>query len=92
VGIQQKFNMVPDYAKLLSKMHNTQMVTEGVTDLKAMGIRYKAFGAVPYISGMLQTIKTKKEEQANAASGAEKQKLQQLVQYIAACIEEMNKK
>ncbi|WP_448702674.1 M1 family aminopeptidase [Mucilaginibacter sp. AW1-3] len=91
-GVQQKFNMIPDYVKLLGKMNNTKVVTDGVTDLKGMAIRYKAFGVGPYITGMLENLRTQKEEQVKNATGAQQQQLQQLIQYINTCIDEIGKK
>ncbi|OCX52751.1 peptidase M1 [Mucilaginibacter sp. PPCGB 2223] len=91
-GVQQKFNTIPDYVKLLVKINNPKLVTEGVTDLKETGIRYKAFGAATYISGQLEGLRTQKEEQAKSATGTQQQQLQQLVKYIGDCIDELGKK
>ncbi len=86
-GIQQQFNMLPDYTKLLGKIDDPKVVKDGVTDLKGMAIRYKAFGAMPYISNLLEGVKSQKEEQAKNATGVQKEQLQQLVQYIGTCID-----
>jgi len=91
-SVQQKFNMIPDYIKLLVKMNNPKLITEGVTDLKETGIRYKVYGAATYIGGQFEGLRTQKEEQAKSATGTQQQQLQQLVKYIGECIDELGKK
>ncbi|RKR85393.1 aminopeptidase N [Mucilaginibacter gracilis] len=57
---QAKFNMLQGYAKVIARATDTKVVEGSVDDLKAMAIRYKPYGAIPYITQLLENIKAQK--------------------------------
>jgi aminopeptidase N len=90
--VQQKFTLVGNYAKVLGKLADTKKVKDGVNQIKDMGIRYKAFGVIPFVLPMLDGIQAQKEEQAKTATGTQKADLDALAQYIGSVISELKKK
>jgi aminopeptidase N len=88
---QAKFNMLQGYATVVARATDTKIVKGSVDDLKAMGIRYKAYGAIPYIAQLLDNVKAAKETASKSAGGAVKSQLDEQIQYISTVVDDLKK-
>jgi aminopeptidase N len=65
---QAKFNMLPQFSNLAAKADKPEHAQQGITELKAMGLQFRAYGVVPYITGFLTTIKDARTKMNDTAS------------------------
>jgi aminopeptidase N len=89
-GVQQKFNMLPGYVKMLGKVNNTQTVNAVVADMKKFAIKYKAYGVDKYVIQLLTGLKAQKDEQLKTASDASKIQLKAQSDFISITMQEIN--
>jgi len=68
--VNGKFQMIRDFAVMTGKVKNPEYAQQGIEGIKALGIKYKAFGGVgPFIINLLNNIKedrTKLKDDASA--------------------------
>jgi aminopeptidase N len=69
-GPQAKFNMLPQFSNLAAKIDKPEYAQQAISELKALGLQYKSFGIIPYVSGFLTTIKDGRTKLNDAASAA----------------------
>lgn len=79
---QDKLNAAFDYLGFLSKINNTTAVQRGVDQVKAMTVQFNNSQVNTYISNWLQEISRKKDSDATAVSGADREGLQQQAAYM----------
>ncbi len=65
---QEKFGMLRNFQTLISKVNKSEYAQQGIEQLKALAIKYKAFGAGPFVTGMLTDIKTRRTKLNDEAS------------------------
>ncbi len=68
LGVQDKIDNLRGYAAMVARVQNPQYAQQGIAQLKDLGIRYKAYGAQPYIAQMLTSIKSQRTAMNDAAS------------------------
>ncbi|MBC9910321.1 M1 family metallopeptidase [Chitinophaga varians] len=79
---QDKLNAAFDYLGFLSKINNTTAVQRGVDQVKAMTVQFNNSQVNSYISNWLQEIARKKDSDATAVSGTDREGLQQQAAYM----------
>lgn len=79
---QDKLNAAFDYLGFLSKINNTTAVQHGVDQVKAMTEQFNNSQVNTYISNWLQEIARKKDSDATAVNGQERDGLQQQATYM----------
>lgn len=57
---QDKFNIVQSFAEMTGRIDKPEYAQQGIKSLKDVGLRYKQFGAAPFITGLLNTIKAER--------------------------------
>lgn len=79
---QDKLNAAFDYLGFLSKINNTTAVQRGVDQVKAMTVQFNNSQVNTYISNWLQEIARKKDTDATAVNGTDREGLQQQAAYM----------
>ncbi len=59
-GIQNKFNMIREFAAMTAKLDKPEYALQGIDALKDFGVKYKVFGVAPVIIGLLNDIKVQR--------------------------------
>lgn len=74
-GIQEKFNALKNFADMTAKVNKPEYAQQGIGQLKEAGIKFKVYGAAPFIITQLEGIKAartamKDDTSAKAADDA----------------------
>jgi aminopeptidase N len=88
-GPQAKFNVMQGYIAMLGKVNNTEQVNPRVDSFKKLAIQFKQYGVDQYVIGMLNELKTQKQNQTKSADGALKSQLNTQADYIAKAVDEI---
>ncbi|MDP9077874.1 MAG: M1 family metallopeptidase [Bacteroidota bacterium] len=67
-GPQTKFGLTRSFAAMIGRVDKPEYAQQGITALKELGIKYKQFGVGPFITGLLNTIKTERTKLNDTAS------------------------
>lgn len=86
---QAKFNILQGYVAMLGKVNDTQKVNSRVENFKKLAIQYKQYGVDQYVIGMLDGLKTQKQNQAKNADGTLKNELNAQADYLTKAIDEI---
>lgn len=65
---QGKFNMMRGFAAMTSHVANPEYAQQGISAIKAFGVKYKQFGVAPVVIGLLTDIKTQRTKLNDDAS------------------------
>jgi aminopeptidase N len=65
---QAKFTLLRKYSAFTARVKNPVYATQGIEQLKEMGIQFQASGVVPVVSQMLNTIKAARTQMGDTAS------------------------
>jgi len=88
-GPQAKFNILQGYVAMLGKVNDTQKVNSRVENFKKLAIQYKQYGVDQYVIGMLDGLKTQKQNQAKSADASLKTQLDAQADYLTKAIDEI---
>ncbi|HTI59107.1 M1 family metallopeptidase [Mucilaginibacter sp.] len=67
--VNTKFGMIRNFGAMTGKVKNPEFAQQGISEIKALGIKYKKFGGVgPFIINMLNNIKEDRTKLNDAAS------------------------
>jgi len=88
-GPQAKFNILQGYVAMLGKVNDTQKVNSRVESFKKLAIQYKQYGVDQYVIGMLDGLKTQKQNQAKSADASLKIQLDAQADYLTKAIDEI---
>ncbi len=88
-GPQAKFNILQGYVAMLGKVNDTQKVNSRVENFKKLAIQYKQYGVDQYVIGMLDGLKTQKQNQAKSADASLKIQLDAQADYLTKAIDEI---
>ncbi len=88
-GPQAKFNILQGYVAMLGKVNDTQKVNSRVENFKKLAIQYKQYGVDQYVIGMLDGLKTQKQNQAKNADGTLKNELNAQADFLTKSIDEI---
>ena len=67
-GTNEQVQLMPAYLNILGKTNDIKVLKEGVDVVKALGLKYKAFGANSFVSNLLTQLKQQKQsDQASLA-------------------------
>ncbi|HTH82640.1 MAG TPA: M1 family metallopeptidase [Mucilaginibacter sp.] len=69
-GIQNKFNMIREFAGMTGRLDNNTYALQGIDALKDFGVKYKIYGVAPVIIGLLDDIKAQRGKMNDSASVA----------------------
>lgn len=67
-GIQEKFNSLKNFADMTAKVNKPEYAQQGIEELKNAGIKFKVYGAAPFIVTQLEGIKTSRTTMKDDAS------------------------
>jgi aminopeptidase N len=67
-GIQEKFNNLKNFADMTGKVNKSEYAQQGIGQLKEAGIRFKVYGAAPFIVTQLEGIKAARTAMKDDAS------------------------
>jgi aminopeptidase N len=59
-GIQNKFNMIREFAAMTAKLDKPEYALQGIDGLKDFGVKYKVYGIAPIIIGLLNDVKAQR--------------------------------
>ncbi|MGI4022098.1 MAG: M1 family aminopeptidase [Janthinobacterium lividum] len=88
-GPQAKFNVMQGYMAMLGKVNDTEKVNSRVDNFKKLAIQYKQYGVDQFVMGMLNELKTQKQNQAKSADETLKTQLNAQAEYIAKSVDEI---
>lgn len=88
-GPQAKFNILQGYVAMLGKVNDTQKVNSRIENFKKLAIQYKQYGVDQYVIGMLDGLKTQKQNQAKSADASLKTQLDAQADYLTKAIDEI---
>ncbi|MDN5285191.1 MAG: family peptidase [Mucilaginibacter sp.] len=66
--IQTKFNSVQKFADMTGRIEKPEYAQQGISELKAFGIKYKMYGAAQFVGQIMQGIKTQRTQLNDTAS------------------------
>ncbi len=67
-GTNEQIQLIPAYMNMLGKVNDVKAVKEGVDAVKAIGIKYKSYGANVFVTNFLTQLKQQKQsDQASLA-------------------------
>ena len=67
-GIQEKFNSLKNFADMTAKVNKPEYAQQGIEELKNAGIKFKVYGAAPFIVTQLEGIKASRATMKDDAS------------------------
>lgn len=70
-GIQEKFNSLKNFADMTAKVNKPEYARQGIGQLKEAGIKFKVYGAAPFIVTQLEGIKAARTAMKDDASAKE---------------------
>lgn len=62
MGVQGKFDLLPKFSAMVSRLEKPADALQGIAEIKSMGLRYKAYGVAPYVTMMLTNIKNQRSQ------------------------------
>jgi aminopeptidase N len=65
---QTKFGMTRSLAAMIGRLTSAEYAQQGITGIKDLGVKYKSQGIGPFITGLLQNIKTERTKLNDALS------------------------
>jgi aminopeptidase N len=65
---QEKINTMRNFADMAGRVDNPTYAQQGITELKTLGVRFKAFGAAPVITNLINGVKAKRIQLKDDAS------------------------
>ncbi|WP_432712098.1 M1 family aminopeptidase [Pedobacter sp.] len=66
LGTQEQIHLIPAYMNMLGKVNDLNAVKKGVDAVKAIGVKYKSYGANTFVTNFL--VKLKQQKQSDQAS------------------------
>jgi aminopeptidase N len=60
-GTNEQVQLIPAYMNILGKTNDPKMIREGVDAVKAIGLKYKSYGANSFVSNFLTQLKQQKQ-------------------------------
>jgi aminopeptidase N len=67
-GIQEKFNALKNFADMTAKVNKPEYSQQGIEELKNAGIKFKVYGAAPFVVTQLEGIKAARTSMKDDAS------------------------
>jgi len=67
-GIQEKFNALKNFADMTAKVNKPEYAQQGIEELKNAGIKFKVYGAAPFVVTQLEGIKASRTTMKDDAS------------------------
>jgi aminopeptidase N len=67
-GPQARFTMIRGFGGLVARVQSSEYAQQGIAAIKEMGVKYKQFGVGPFVTNMLNDIKTKRAALKDDAS------------------------
>jgi aminopeptidase N len=64
LGAQEQVQLIPAYMNMLAKVKDVNAVKNGVDAVKAIGLKYKTYGANVFVSNFLTQLKQQKQNDA----------------------------
>ena len=68
LGAQSKFDLLPKFAVLVSRLDKSADALQGIDEIKNLGIRFKPYGVAPFVTTMLSNIKEQRSKLNDQAS------------------------
>ena len=63
-----QFNIADNFSAFTGRVDKSEYAQQGIGELKKMAIKYKPYGAGPFISGLLTNIKSQRAKMNDDAS------------------------